>query len=111
MRDQAVAGLFQDLPAVPGSEAALEDLYALAAAYRRWAAIDRAVVGHILAGGATLIAVSSWVALHELVTLELAGSLDGPAADTAFRSTTDAVLRGWATPSAFPCLRRADPAV
>lgn len=145
VRDQAVAGLFHDLTAVPGSEGALEDLYALASAYRRWglehrhlyavlfggaqsfvpshrigdrdpvrplvAAIDRAVVGDILVGDSTLIAVSLWVALHGLVTLELAGSLDGTAADTAFRSTTDAVLRGWATPSAFPGLRRMDPAV
>lgn len=144
VRDQAVAGLFQDLTAVPASEAALEDLYALAAAYRRWgrehrhlytvlfggaqsfdpsdrvgdhdpvrpllAAIDRAVADHTLAGDTTLIAVSLWVALHGLVTLELAGALDGSAAETAFRSTIDAVLRGWATPAAFPGLRRAGPA-
>lgn len=69
MRDQAVAGLLQDL-----------------------------------------IAVSLRVAPHGLVTLELAGRLDGAAADTAFRSTIDAVLRGWATPSAFPGLRRTAPA-
>lgn len=139
VRDQAVAGLFQDLTAVPGSEDALEDLYALAVAYRRWglehrhlytvlfggaqsfvpsdrigdrdpvrplvAAIDRAVAAHVLAGDTTLIAVSLWVALHGLVTLELAGSLEGAAAQTAFRSTVDAVLRGWATPSVFPALR------
>lgn len=144
VRDQAVAGLFQDLTAVPGSEDALEDLCALAAAYRHWGrehrhlytvlfggaqsfvpsawvgdrdpvrplvtAIDRAVADHILAGDTTLIAVSLWVALHGLVTLELAGGLDGTAADTAFRSTIDAVLRGWATPAAFPGLRRTDPA-
>ncbi|MFI0939324.1 TetR/AcrR family transcriptional regulator [Streptomyces sp. NPDC021020] len=144
VRDQAVAGLFEDLTAVPGSQAPLEDLYALAAAYRRWgrehrhlytvlfggaqsfvpsarvgdrdpvrplaAAIDHAVADRILAGDTTRIAVSLWVALHGLVTLELAGSLAGTAADTAFRSTIDAVLRGWATPAAFPGLRRADPA-
>ncbi|MEV0918355.1 TetR-like C-terminal domain-containing protein [Streptomyces sp. NPDC049967] len=144
VRDRAVAGLFQDLTAVPGSEAALEDLYALAVAYRHWgrehrhlyavlfggaqsfvpsarvgdrdpvrplvAAIDRAVADQILAGDTTLIAVSLWVALHGLVTLELAGGLDGTAAETAFRSTIDAVLRGWATPAAFPGLRRPDPA-
>ncbi|MFF2901809.1 TetR/AcrR family transcriptional regulator [Streptomyces sp. NPDC057966] len=144
VRDQAVAGLFQDLTAVPTSEAALEDLYALAAAYRHWgrehrhlytvlfggaqsfvpstrvgdrdpvrplvAAIDRAVADHVLAGDTTLIAVSLWVALHGLVTLELAGSLDGTAAETAFRSTIDAVLRGWASPAAFPGLRRPAPA-
>ncbi|WLQ36664.1 TetR-like C-terminal domain-containing protein [Streptomyces castrisilvae] len=139
VRDQAVAGLFQDLTAVPDSEDALEDLYALAVAYRHWglehrhlytvlfggaqsfvpsdrigdrdpvrplvAAIDRAVAAHVLAGDTTLIAVSLWVALHGLVTLELAGSLEGAAARTAFRSTVDAVLRGWATPSVFPALR------
>lgn len=145
VRDQAVAGLFRDLTAVPGSESALEDLYALAAAYRHWgrehrhlytvlfggaqsfvpsarvgdrdpvrplvAAIDRAVAGHILVGDTTLIAVSLWVALHGLVTLELAGGLDGAAAETAFRSTIDAVLRGWATPAAFSGIRRTDPAL
>ncbi|MFD9795542.1 TetR/AcrR family transcriptional regulator [Streptomyces sp. NPDC059070] len=139
VRDQAVAGLFQDLTAVPGSAAALDDLYALAVAYRRWgrehphlytvlfggaqpfvpssrigdrdpvrplvAAIDRAVADDVLAGDTTLIAVSLWVALHGLVTLELAGALDGPAAETAFRSTVYAVLRGWATPGAFPGLQ------
>ncbi len=132
VRDRAVAGLFQDLTAVPTSETALDDLYALAAAYRRWgrehrhlytvlfggaqtfapssrvgdhdpvrpllAAIGRAVADHTLTGDTTLIAVSLWVALHGLVTLELAGALDGTAAETAFRSTIHAVLRGWATP-------------
>ncbi|WBO69736.1 TetR-like C-terminal domain-containing protein [Streptomyces camelliae] len=140
VRDRAVAGLFQNLTAVPASEAALEDLYALAAAYRRWgrehhhlytvlfggaqsfdpsgtvgdhdpvrpllSAIDRAVADHTLAGDTTLIAVSLWVALHGLVTLELAGTLDDTTAETAFRSTIHAVLRGWATPTAFPDLRR-----
>lgn len=142
VRDQAVAGLFEELTAVPGSESALADLYALATAYRRWgrehrhlytvlfggaqsfvpsdrvgdrdpvrplvAAIDRAVADRVLAGDTTLIAVSLWVALHGLVTLELAGGLDGAVADTAFRSTVDAVLRGWATPAAFPGLRGTD---
>lgn len=144
VRDRAVSGLFRDLAAVPGSEVVLEDLRALAVAYRQWgrehrhlytvlfggaqsfvpsaqvgerdpvrplvAAIDRAVADRILAGDTTLIAVSLWVALHGLVTLELAGSLDGASAETAFRSTVDAVLRGWATPAAFPALRRPDPA-
>ncbi|NED74658.1 TetR/AcrR family transcriptional regulator [Streptomyces sp. SID9944] len=144
VRDRAVAGLFQDLTAVPASEAAVEDLYALAAAYRRWgcehrhlytvlfggaqsfdpsggvgdhdpvgpllAAIDRAVAQGALAGDTTLIAVSIWVALHGLVTLELAGALHGAAAETAFRSTLDAVLRGWAPSAASPGPRRADAA-
>ncbi|MEV5576055.1 TetR-like C-terminal domain-containing protein [Spirillospora sp. NPDC052269] len=36
VRDRAVAGLFQELSAVPTSEDPLADLHALAAAYRRW---------------------------------------------------------------------------
>ncbi|MEV5103997.1 TetR/AcrR family transcriptional regulator [Streptomyces massasporeus] len=36
VRDRAVAGLFQDVSAVPTSEDPLADLYALAVAYRRW---------------------------------------------------------------------------
>ncbi|MEU8585602.1 TetR/AcrR family transcriptional regulator [Streptomyces sp. NPDC048664] len=36
VRERAVMGLFQDLSAVPTSEDPLADLYALAAAYRRW---------------------------------------------------------------------------
>ncbi|MFK8844310.1 WHG domain-containing protein [Streptomyces sp. Ac-502] len=74
------------------------------------AAIDRAVADRVLAGDTPRIAVSLWVALHGLVTLELAGALEGAAAETAFRSTVDAVLRGWATPAAIPGLRRADTA-
>ncbi|GGU30013.1 hypothetical protein GCM10010289_59290 [Streptomyces violascens] len=132
VRDQAVAGLFQHLTAVPRAENALKDLDALAAAYRHWgrehrhlytvlfggaqsfapstrvgdhdpvrplvAAIDRAVADHLLTGDTTRIAVSLWVALHGLVTLELTGSLNGAAADIAFRSTIDVILRGWAAP-------------
>ncbi|MBX7547752.1 WHG domain-containing protein [Streptomyces sp. tea 10] len=71
------------------------------------AAIDRAVADHTLAGDTTLIAVSLWVALHGVVTLELAGALDDTAAETAFGSTIGAVLRGWATPAAPTGLRRA----
>ncbi|MER6075808.1 TetR-like C-terminal domain-containing protein [Streptomyces sp. NPDC001817] len=36
VRDRAVAGLFQDVSAVPTSADPLADLYALAVAYRRW---------------------------------------------------------------------------
>nr|WP_240968346.1 TetR-like C-terminal domain-containing protein [Streptomyces sp. HNM0575] len=142
VRDRAVGGLFQELAAVPPSDAALDDLYELADAYRRWgrehrnlymvlfggaqsfdpsgrvgdrdpvqplvAAIERAVVDHTLAGDTTMIAVSLWVALHGLVTLELTGGLDDTAAETAFRSTVHAVLRGWATPATFPGLRRSN---
>ncbi|MFE2856722.1 TetR/AcrR family transcriptional regulator [Streptomyces lavendulae] len=144
VRNRAVAGLFQDLSAVPTSEDPLADLYALAIAYRRWGrtnshlyavlfggvqsfdpsgavgtgdpirplltAIDRALTESVLAGEATLIALSLWATLHGLVTLELAGALDTTTAETAFRSTIDATLRGWTTPSVFRGLRRAEPA-
>ncbi|WP_316766774.1 TetR/AcrR family transcriptional regulator [Streptomyces sasae] len=142
VRDRAVAGLFQDLSAVPNSADPLADLYALAVAYRRWgcghrhlytvlfggaqsfdpsgavgtrdpvrplvAAIDRAVAGSVLTGESTSIALSLWVTLHGLVTLELAEALDAPTAEAAFRSVIHAALRGWATPAAFQSLRRAE---
>ncbi|WP_405614387.1 TetR/AcrR family transcriptional regulator [Streptomyces sp. NBC_00076] len=72
-------------------------------------AIDRAVAGSLLAGETTSIALSLWVTLHGLVTLELAGALDAPTAEAAFRSTIHAALRGWATPAVFRALRRAEP--
>ncbi|MDJ0341926.1 TetR/AcrR family transcriptional regulator [Streptomyces sp. H10-C2] len=131
VRNRAVAGLFQDMSAVPTSEETPADLYALAAAYRRWgrehshlytvlfggvqsfdpsgavgtndpirpllAAIDRALAESALTGDATCIALSLWVALHGLVTLELAGALDAATAEAAFRSTIHALLRGWTT--------------
>lgn len=144
VRNRAVAGLFQDLSAVPTSEDPLADLYALATAYHRWGrtnshlytvlfggvqsfdpsgavgtsdpirpllmAIDRALTESVLAGEATLIALSLWATLHGLVTLELAGALDAPTAETAFQSTIPATLRGWTTPAVFRSLRRAEPA-
>ncbi|WP_026413092.1 TetR/AcrR family transcriptional regulator [Actinomadura oligospora] len=143
VRDRAVAGLFHDLSAVPASEDPLADLYALAAAYRRWgrehshlytvlfggaqsfdpsgavgaedpvrplvAAIDRAVTRSVLAGEETSIALSLWITLHGLVTLELAEALDTPTADAAFRSAIHAALRGWATPATFRTLPRPEP--
>ncbi|MEU3052493.1 TetR-like C-terminal domain-containing protein [Streptomyces griseus] len=130
VRDRAVAGLFRTLAAVPASADPLADIYALAAAYRRWggehshlyavlfggvqsfdpsgpvgagdpvgpliSAIDRAVAQSVLDGGATEIAVSIWVSLHGLVTLERAGAFDARTADSAFRPTILATLRGWA---------------
>ncbi|MFF0622480.1 TetR/AcrR family transcriptional regulator [Streptomyces sp. NPDC004296] len=74
------------------------------------AAIDRAVADSALDGETTSIAVSLWVTLHGLVTLELAGALDAPTAEAAFRSTIQAALRGWATPAAFRRLRHDEPA-
>ncbi|WP_369386751.1 TetR/AcrR family transcriptional regulator [Streptomyces sp. CG1] len=74
------------------------------------AAIDRGVTGAVLAGEATSIALSLWVTLHGLVTLELAGALDAPTAEAAFRPTIHAALRGWTTPDVFRGLRHAEPA-
>ncbi|MFD8547191.1 TetR-like C-terminal domain-containing protein [Streptomyces sp. NPDC059649] len=129
VRDRAVAGLYQDLSAVPTSDDPLADLFALAVAYRRWgrehshlytvlfggvqsfdpsgavgtadpvrpllAAIDRALAESLLAGEATSIALSFWVTLHGLVTLELAGALDAATAESSLRTTIHATLRGW----------------
>ncbi|MEV6157075.1 WHG domain-containing protein [Nonomuraea sp. NPDC052129] len=58
-------------------------------------AIDRALSASVLSGDATSIALSLWVTLHGLVTLELAGALDAATAETTFRSTIPAALRGW----------------
>lgn len=65
------------------------------------AAIERALAQCLLEGEATPIALSLWVTLHGVVTLELAGALDTATADAAFRATTHATLRGWMTPTAF----------
>ncbi|MEU9399145.1 TetR/AcrR family transcriptional regulator [Streptomyces sp. NPDC048242] len=70
------------------------------------AAIERALARGVLDGDATAIALSLWVALHGLVTLELAGALDLLAADAAFGAAVGATLRGWATGEVFPGLRR-----
>ncbi|MEV0353998.1 WHG domain-containing protein [Nonomuraea sp. NPDC050680] len=59
-------------------------------------AIDRALSASALSGDATSIALSLWVTLHGLVALELTGALDTATAETTFRSTIPAVLRGWA---------------
>ncbi|MET9757486.1 TetR-like C-terminal domain-containing protein [Streptomyces sp. NPDC006372] len=142
VRNRAVAGLFRDVSAVPASEDPLADLYALAAAYRRWGrehnhlytvlfggvqsfdpsgavgtsdpirplleAIDRGLAESVLAGETRSIALSVWVTLHGLVTLELAGALDAATAEDTFRSTIHATLRGWATPAVFPTLLGTD---
>ncbi|MET8810868.1 TetR/AcrR family transcriptional regulator [Streptomyces sp. NPDC004549] len=70
------------------------------------AAIERALARGVLDGDATAIALSLWVALHGLVTLELAGALDLVAADAAFGAAVGATLRGWATVEAFADPRR-----
>ncbi len=143
VRDKAVASLFRAVTAATTSEDPLADIYALAAAYRRWgrehsnlysvlfggvqsfkpsgavgtsdpvrpliAAIDRAVTESVLDGPATSIAVSLWVTLHGLVTLELAGAFDTATAEDAFGSAIHATLRGWATPTVFRSLRHNEP--
>ncbi|WP_345016624.1 TetR-like C-terminal domain-containing protein [Streptomyces shaanxiensis] len=73
-------------------------------------AIDRAVTESVLDGEETAIAVSLWVTLHGLVTLELAGAFDTSTAEAAFRSTIHATLRGWTTPAVFRSLRHDEPA-
>jgi AcrR family transcriptional regulator len=60
-------------------------------------AIDRALSASVLVGDATSIALSLWVTLHGLVSLELAGALDTATAETIFRSSILATLRGWTT--------------
>lgn len=74
------------------------------------AAIDRALTASVLAGESTVIALSLWATLHGLVTLELAGALDAATAETTFRSTFHAALRGWMTPAAFRRQRGTEPA-
>ncbi len=64
-------------------------------------AIDRARSASVLTGDLPAIALSLWVALHGLVTLELAGAFDTATADRTFDSTIPATLRGWAAPKAF----------
>jgi AcrR family transcriptional regulator len=62
-------------------------------------AIGRALSASQLSGDVVAIALSLWVALHGLVTLELAGALDAASAEAAFQATVLATLRGWATPA------------
>ncbi|KAB2349716.1 TetR-like C-terminal domain-containing protein [Actinomadura rudentiformis] len=58
-------------------------------------AIERGLSASVLFGDTTSIALSIWVTLHGLVTLELAGAFDTATAETAFESTILATLRGW----------------
>ncbi|MEU6262927.1 TetR-like C-terminal domain-containing protein [Saccharopolyspora shandongensis] len=71
-------------------------------------AIDRALAASMLTGDVTAIALSFWVTLHGLVTLELAGALDAATAESAFRSAIPATLRGWATPTADRALHHSE---
>jgi AcrR family transcriptional regulator len=65
-------------------------------------AIARAQTASMLIGDATSIALSFWVTLHGLVTLELARALDAATAETAFRSAIPATLRGWSRRATTP---------
>ncbi|OLF09276.1 hypothetical protein BLA60_18970 [Actinophytocola xinjiangensis] len=65
-------------------------------------AIDRALAASILTGDATAIALSLWVTLHGVVTLQLAGALDPATAEATFRSAVPAALRGWNPGSGAP---------
>lgn len=73
-------------------------------------AIGRAFSASLLAGDVVAIALSLWVALHGLVTLELVGAFDAATAEQAFRSTVLATLRGWATPAGLGRLRHGESA-
>ncbi|MFI1993049.1 TetR-like C-terminal domain-containing protein [Actinoplanes sp. NPDC020271] len=59
-------------------------------------AIGRGLATSALDGDSTAIAVSLWVTLHGLVSLQLAGALDSTTADFGFDSAVHATLRGWA---------------
>ncbi|MEV6234725.1 TetR-like C-terminal domain-containing protein [Saccharopolyspora shandongensis] len=71
-------------------------------------AIDRALAASMFTGDATSIALSFWVTLHGLVTLELAGALDTATAESAFRSAIPATLRGWTTQTADRALHHSE---
>lgn len=58
-------------------------------------AIDRGIADGLLDGDATAVALSVWVTLHGLVTLEMAGALAPSVAEATFASTLPATLRGW----------------
>lgn len=60
-------------------------------------AIDRALVSSRLIGEATSIALSIWVTLHGLVTLEIAGAFDAATAQATLETAIPAALRGWST--------------
>ena len=62
--------------------------------------IERALSLSVLVGDPASIAVSIWITLHGLVTLELAGALESATADSALTTTVPALLRGWTGP--FP---------
>ncbi|GLZ78548.1 hypothetical protein Afil01_33550 [Actinorhabdospora filicis] len=58
-------------------------------------AIGRACDEGVLSGDEQAIALSIWVSLHGLVTLELAGALTPAVAEATFAAAIPAVLRGW----------------
>jgi hypothetical protein len=56
----------------------------------------RGLATPVLDGDPAAIALSLWVTLHGLVSLELAGALDSATADAGFDAAVHALLRGWA---------------
>jgi AcrR family transcriptional regulator len=87
VRDRAVAGLFQDLSAVPVSEEPLADLYALAGAYRRWGC-GHSYLYTVLFGGAQSFDPSGAVGTRDPIR-PLIAAID--------RAVTSSVLAGEAT--------------
>jgi hypothetical protein len=72
-------------------------------------AIDRALATSELVGDPTSTALSLWVTLHGVVTLEIAGALDAATADTTFESAIWAALRGWTTSDETSAITRRAP--
>lgn len=58
-------------------------------------AIRRAISDGELHGDPTAIALSIWVTLHGLATLEMAGALTPETAEATFSAAVPAALRGW----------------
>lgn len=96
VRDRAVAGLFQDLSAVPTSADPLADLYALAFAYRRWGR------GHshlytVLFGGVQSFDPSGEAGARDPIRPLLAAIYRALAASVLDGDATSIALSIWAT--------------
>ncbi|MEH0548478.1 TetR-like C-terminal domain-containing protein [Streptomyces sp. B21-105] len=96
VRDRAVAGLFQDVSAVPTSADPLADLYALAVAYRRWGR------GHshlytVLFGGVQPFAPSGKVGTGDPIRPLLAAIDRAVTANVLAGDATEIALSIWAT--------------
>ncbi|MGX2993397.1 TetR/AcrR family transcriptional regulator [Streptomyces sp. JNUCC 64] len=96
VRDRAVAGLFRDLSEVPASGAPLDDLYALAAAYRRWGRGHRHLYT-VLFGGVRSFDPSGTVGAGDPIRPLLAAIDRASAASVLAGETTPIALSLWAT--------------